>query len=321
MRNAALYLSAATSVLGALFVRHLYFRWQRLKEEEIVAVTNGCKPPRMRETRLPFGIELIWSGIKAAKSKHLVKGICAVFEEMGETWGQGFLNYRTLITADPANIEAILSSQFKDFELGTRRPSFFPLLGEGIFIQDGPAWKHSREMLRPQFSRNRVQDVPQLNAQVDDLLTVIPDGQPVDLQPLFFRFTLDTTTTLLFGHSIGALKSDAGAERASAFNEAFTYAQEMISKRRDLVNSRWLPGFEKFSRACAQVHSFIDAIVAKALEASEMRKPETEDHATDFVFLDALIRETKDPLALRSAALHVLLAGRDSTACLLSWIL
>jgi cytochrome P450 len=38
-------------------------------------------------------------------------------------------------------------------------------------------------------------------------------------------------------------------------------------------------------------------------------------------FLDALIQETRDPKVLRDQLLNVLLAGRDTTACCLTWTL
>jgi hypothetical protein len=44
-------------------------------------------------------------------------------------------------TVDPKNIQAILATQFNDFSLGpSRRGSFWPLLGNGIFTQDGKPW-------------------------------------------------------------------------------------------------------------------------------------------------------------------------------------
>jgi len=45
------------------------------------------------------------------------------------------------VTVDPKNIQAVLATQFHDFSLGqTRRGNFFPLLGNGIFTNDGKAW-------------------------------------------------------------------------------------------------------------------------------------------------------------------------------------
>src|SRR5438046_9791951 len=79
--------------------------------------------------------------------------------------------------------------------MGPRRQIMFPLFGDGIFTQDGPEWKRSRELLRPQFSYRCYQNLDIFREHVDNLISSLPpSGQIVDLQPLFFRLTLDTTT-------------------------------------------------------------------------------------------------------------------------------
>jgi len=84
-----------------------------------------------------------------------------------------------------------------DFDLGLRPVHFRPLMGSGIFTQDGAQWKHSRDLLRPQFASNRYQNFEEIKTSVERLLDQIPEDGIVDLQPLFFRLTSDTTTFLL----------------------------------------------------------------------------------------------------------------------------
>ena len=74
----------------------------------------------------------------------------------------GFKIFRTdvLFTVDPKNVQAMLATQFNDFQLGyTRAGNFAPLLGAGIFTSNGEAWAHSRALLRPSFARERVSDL------------------------------------------------------------------------------------------------------------------------------------------------------------------
>jgi cytochrome P450 len=75
-----------------------------------------------------------------------------VVEESGTTFEQNLLGSRGIGTIEPENIEAILLTNFNDYGLGLRAPTFHPLLGSGIFTQDGAAWKHSRRLLRPQLA-------------------------------------------------------------------------------------------------------------------------------------------------------------------------
>jgi cytochrome P450 len=72
-----------------------------------------------------------------------------------------------------------------------------------------------------------------------------------------------------------------------------------------------------FITSCKASHDFIDHFVRLALsKAKNKTKPEASKH----VFLESLAAETQDPIELRSQSLHILLAGRDTTASLLSWL-
>jgi len=46
-----------------------------------------------------------------------------------------------------------------------------------------------------------------------------------------------------------------------------------------------------------------------------------QDAGGRYVFIDAIAEESRDPNALRDQLVNILLAGRDTTACLLSWVL
>ncbi|OBT41892.1 hypothetical protein VE00_07408 [Pseudogymnoascus sp. WSF 3629] len=81
------------------------------------------------------------------------------FRQTGWTLEQVFLRVPAFGTVDPANMEAILSSNFKDFGMGLRREITFPMFGDGIFTQDGDAWKQSRDLLRPQFHFKKYADL------------------------------------------------------------------------------------------------------------------------------------------------------------------
>ena len=203
-----------------------------------------------------------------------------------------------------------------DFGYGLRRQIVGPLLGDGIFTQDGAAWKHSREMLRPQFSRQLYQDLDILRDHVDDLIKCILDqGQSLDLQPLFFRFSLDTASAFLFGDSTYSLRANQSGEDIQ-FAESFDIAQDYVVQRYRYLDLYWLIGGRRFREACASVHHFVENIIDRRLTKQE--KP--FEHGR-YVFIDAIAEDSRDRTALRDQLINILLAGRDTTACLLSWIL
>jgi cytochrome P450 len=191
------------------------------------------------------------------------------------------------------------------------------LLGEGIFTQDGRAWKHSRELLRRQFVRIHHQNLGVFDDHINDLITGISAvGEPiVDLQPFFFRFTLATTTDLIFGEPVGSLGDDV----QDLFAQNFDYASLVCALRLRLADFHWLYKPKKFRNACGVVKQFANHFVAKALADAE--KNGKEAASTRYPFILDLYEELKEPSLVRDQLVNVLIAGRDTTACLMSWVL
>jgi cytochrome P450 len=213
------------------------------------------------------------------------------------------------MTIDPVNIQTILTSD--DWGIGMRRKITFPLLGDGVFTQDGPKWKHSREVLRPQLLRRRYDDLESIQGPVDDLLEILAEKkqQIVNLDPLFFRLTLDVTTNFLFGESICSLRNPDGA-----FESSFDLASRFIEKRFRFQKLYWLVGGRSFGQACKTVYDFADRFIQRRL-AEEADISST----TDEVFVRGLAEHFPYHDDLRGQVFSILTAGRDTTACLLTW--
>lgn len=143
----------------------------------------------------------------------------------------------------------------------------------------------------------------------------------MDLQPLFFLLTLDVTTAAVLGTSTNSLQ-DQGGKLGLAFANAFDTGQHYLAVRGRLGDLYWLFRGKKFRAACDFVHQFVDSIVAAALNKKDSAGPsEIDEEKDNYLFIDALITRTRDPRIIRDQLVNVLLAGRDTTACLLSWTL
>ena len=205
----------------------------------------------------------------------------------------------------------------EDFGFGVRRGVFYPLLGDGIFTQEGPAWKHSRELLRKQFIRAQYQNSDHFREHVDNLIACLPTELGIaDLQPLFFRLTLDTTTALLLGHSVYSLRTKdlAGADDV-AFAESFNIAHEGLAKRFRIAPWHFLYNPSSFRRACSTVHRFVDDYI-------RMRGTKTAskvDGEASLGFIDQVAQESSSEKVVRDQLINLLLAGRDTAACCMSW--
>ncbi|EDU47079.1 cytochrome P450 52A11 [Pyrenophora tritici-repentis Pt-1C-BFP] len=263
----------------------------------------GCKAPQRWAAKWPQGLDLLLKAGQHARAQTILQFFLDVVESSGPTHEQQLL--------------------LADFSLGLRPKHFAPLMGSGIFTQDGAAWKHSRALLRPQFTSNRYQNFEEMKKSVESLIDQISSDSVVDLQPLFFRLTFDTTTFLLFGKTLSSLQSSDIAGKESEFATAFNLGQDYLSHRGRLGDWYWLANTPEFWRACKTSHRFVDDAIQNALDDAEKPKPKKkEDEETKhYVFIDALIQETRNKKELRDQCLNVLLAGRDTTACCLTWTL
>lgn len=313
--------AAAVVVLGSVLT-YLSRRWKQYR----MARANQCQPPpTLREWDPVFGLDGIYQRMKEAKEHNFLERSVDRFETYGNTFQARRLGTTVIATRDPENVKTILSLRFKDYGLGDRIYSFGPLLGHGIFTTDGEHWAQSRAMVRPNFAKEQVAHLDIFEELMDDLLALIPpDGTTVDLQDLFFGFTIDSATDFLFGHSVNSLKKRRAGlpqsiEEEKDFAEAFNYSQYAIATRARLGKLRYLyrdPKADKCDRIC---HDLVEQFVDKALRTRErcsQEKDTQEKHR--YLFLDSLAQQTGDRTRIRSELINVLLAGRDTTASLLS---
>ena len=232
-----------------------------------------------------------------------------------------------VFTKDPENIKAILATQFHDFCLGDRVNFLKPLLGKGIFTLDHEGWRDSRAMLRPQFAREQIAHVKALEPHFQLLMKHIEKnkGQFFDIQELFFKFTVDSATEFLFGSSVSSLQDESIGCVTEALNfagrlefaDAFNKSQLYMSTRVLLQKLYWLCDNQEFRKCNAIVHQFSDYYINKALNCT----PEELEKQSGYVFLYELVKQTRDPKVLRDQALNILVAGRDTTAGLLSFVI
>ena len=193
-------------------------------------------------------------------------------------------------------------------------------MGDGIFTTDSAFWAHSRAMLRPQFEKAQVADLDQFEEHMQRLLAQIPrDGSTVDLQDLFHRFTMDTSTEFLTGTSALSL-SDDQAEKGKKFVDNFERSlEDAVTRNRFGKLYYMVPHFSAW-RAIKHCRQAVDDWVEGALGFKHSLSADEKAKRAEgkYVFLNELAKhEEADANRIRNETLNVLLAGRDTTASLL----
>ena len=183
-------------------------------------------------------------------------------------------------------------------------------------------------MIRPNFSKDQVAHLDIFEELMADLLALIPpDGATVDLQELFFSYTIDSATEFLFGHSVQSLKKRRSAVHDAEdvekdFAGAFNYAQDAIAHHARIGRVGKLIPDRKAERCNRICHELVEQFVDKALRyraSHDEEKAGADGEAKKkYLFLQGLAQQTGDRTRIRDELMNVLLAGRDTTASLLS---
>ncbi|KAJ9133787.1 Cytochrome P450 [Coniochaeta hoffmannii] len=128
---------------------------------------------------------------------------------------------------------------------------------------------------------------------------------------------MDVATELLFGESTNGLLAGRaepyGQRVLTGFAESVQYAQDKMAMHMALGWWASLKPDRQFRRDVQVVHRFIDGFVEKAL-----REHRADIKRESYVLLHALVDTVKDPVQIRDELITILIAGRDTTASLIS---
>ncbi|KAF2113015.1 n-alkane-inducible cytochrome P450 [Lophiotrema nucula] len=306
-------------VLLSALLFHILRQVVAYKAHTAYGQRHGCLPPPELPYDWPLGIDRIKQLWVSNAEGRLLEFLCSIakdYEPRNMLSQYLLVGPRAYHILHPRNLEVILSTNFRDYGFGARPSVFSPLLGNGIFTQEGAAWKHSRELLRKQFVRTQYQKLEHFSEHVDNLIANLPQDGVVDLQALFFNLTLDTATALLFGKSVYSLRAGIDQDAQNKiFAESFNIAQEGLAKRFRLAPWHFFYSPSNFRQACANVHRFVEEYI----DSRKAQKNEETELENSFSFFDQLAQGSASNTDLRDQLLNVLLAGRDTTACCLSW--
>lgn len=284
-----------------------------------VSRTRGCKDAQSKApVKDPFiGFDFIYDCLFAKPVEKYLDSTYKIFQQLGATYVCRRWTWEAIYTCDSRNIKHVLASGFDDFKLPRLRVNaMMGFLGNGIFTLNGHSWSHARGVLRPCFAKQNKEDIiNMLETHFQALLRRIPnDGTAIDLQPLFFWLTMDFATDFLMGHSTRVL------DRTSSHAKEKQFVDDYLTCSTEIVRKMQLGPLQVFSinfaamRARSRVFRYIDDFISASLD----RKEENESENMGCNVLQGLAAVTTDRKQLRDQMLHILVASRDTTACLLS---
>ncbi|EKM50591.1 uncharacterized protein PHACADRAFT_263957 [Phanerochaete carnosa HHB-10118-sp] len=309
------------------------------RRNKAYAAALGAEPVPCVRGRWPGNLDIVLGFVRSFKEDYLMQFLDDLFREHRcKTLNMRLLWEDQIWTIDEAHVRYMLAGPgFDWFHKGyfwqERMESF---LGNGIFNRDGAEWQAQRAIARPWFAKDRLSDLNIFDQHTSTTLALISsfadERQAFDAQDLFARFTLDSASEFLFGKCLDTLhgtlpvagrakmgpKGTSIDDECGSFAWAFEDVQVQVA-RRTRIGKPW-PLFELFhdktTESMAVVQKRLRPIVREALE-KDTRGEYNDEEST---FLSHLAKSTDDPQDIASAVLNMLLAGRDTTASVLSFV-
>ncbi|KAI3512819.1 hypothetical protein L1887_20139 [Cichorium endivia] len=232
-----------------------------------------------------------------------------------------------IVTANPANVEHILKSNFENYPKG--KP-FTDLLGDflgmGIFNVDGELWSTQRKLASHEFSTKSLREfvVSVLEEEITKRLiplleNSIENGDVLDMQDIFKRLAFDTICKISLGWDPCCLDYTRPVPPlATAFDVAAG-----ASAMRGIAPANWMwkvkrllnVGSERrLKKAVGVVHSSVNEIIRerrKQMDGSESRRD----------LLSRFISAGHGDELVRDMVISFLMAGRDTTSSAMTWLL
>ncbi|XXG67302.1 hypothetical protein AAC387_Pa06g0681 [Persea americana] len=235
-------------------------------------------------------------------------------------------------TADPANVEYILKTNFNNYTKGKYHYSVLSdLLGDGIFAVDGEKWLQQRKLASHDLSTKVLRDFSSVVFQNNavKLAQIISEAatsnqSTIDIQDLFMKATLDSIFKVGFGTELNTLSGSN--EEGNRFAEAFDDSSA-------LTFHRYVDKFWKLKRllnigseaVLKEKMKLMDEFVYKVIQSKKEQICSQQDTMPKEDILSRfLVLRQKDPTNmndwyLRDIILNFIIAGKDTTAITLSW--
>ncbi|KAJ8536573.1 hypothetical protein K7X08_034974 [Anisodus acutangulus] len=236
---------------------------------------------------------------------------------------------RTIITANPNNVEHILKTNFINYPKGQPFTEILgDFLGRGIFNVDGELWNTQRKLASHEFSTKSLREfvVKTLEEVVETRLIPLlnqaaKSNKVLDLQDVLRRFAFDTICKVSLGtdpHCLDDLSHvpvlvdafDNASQACAMRGMAPIYA---VWKSKRALN---LGSEKKLSENVKRVHCCINEIIQ---EKKEKIIHENGDHKNMDLLSRLLISGHEDEV-VRDMVISFLMAGRDTTSSALTWL-
>ncbi|MDJ0994087.1 MAG: cytochrome P450 [Dinoroseobacter sp.] len=274
------------------------------------------KPPS-RPDKVPF-----WEYLRLFRSDILSAQPAKLYRAWMAEYRTPF--FRSYLVNDPRLIREVLQDAPQDFPKSDRvGEGLRPLLGESVFVTNGPIWERQRRIIDPAFEGGRLHDsfpaMQQAAAQAVLRLSACAAADAVEIEEQASHAAADVIFRTLFSIPI---EDEVATEVFRAF-QAYQRSQPILNLAAFVPLPRWVPRPHRraTTQAAGQIRALLQRLCeARAAEIAAGTAP--DDLATKIMTTrDPETGEKFSPSEMVDQVAIFFLAGHETSASALGWAL
>lgn len=237
------------------------------------------------------------------------------FREHGDAAYFRVTRRRSMLLSHPEDIERVLVTENRQFIKNYALLFLRPLLGKGLLLNEGQSWLRQRRLIQPAFSKQRVEGYgPEMAECTARMLDGWHDGQTLDIVAALMHVTMSIAGRTLLGSQIEGRFQEIAACLDAVMRDFLARFGAALPL------PVWLPT----PRNLRLKHTIarLDAILLALIQERRAAGAAGED------FLSLLLRARDeedgrgiDDRQIRDEVMTMFLAGHETTAGALSWIM
>jgi cytochrome P450 len=208
--------------------------------------------------------------LKLARENWLAIWAKSSFER--DVYGSRLLMRDVVVCNSPDSVHYVFVERHENFQRKSpqHRHALTPLLGDGLFVSDGPLWRERRRVVAPVTHVSRLAElapaITEAAAERRAQWRSLPPG-PVDVLAEMGHLTAEIICRTIFGRALGR---DAAGEVVAAFAEYQAHIGQT-----DLLSlfglPDWFPRFRsrKVRDAARRIHKVVDGLIADILDGRQ----------------------------------------------------
>ena len=230
-----------------------------------------------------------------------------------------------MVVTDPEAISSVLRQRPQLFRKGPRLVQVAKDLAfHGVFTANDEAWRCQRQLVMPGLDPAHLRSyLPAVVGVTQRLRSSwqrkAAQDQPIDLLTDLMRYTVDVTTSLAFGQDLNTIEQGDDTAIQQHLNFIFPKLAQRSFAAFDIEH--WIKDSETV-RHVAALRAAVQGFIVSTRELLS-RRPELRQHPENLIQSLVATRDAGEGLTdedVSGNALTMLLAGEDTTANTLAWM-